>query len=130
MSNKNRILRFFFALFCITGAFALCGQSGSGSQQVQSITGSSFIAISPNDRYVITDVGEVLDVKKGAVLHKGLSLGYNSQIVMMNDNRHYVALHDSKIKVADYLNNKVLKSLYSDFGITEMKVSYDGQWTH
>jgi len=86
-------------------------QPGAIAQQVQGGVASKFIAISPDDRLAITEAGDVVDVKKGFVLHKGLSV---SKVFMMNDNRHLVSVKQGQIQVIDYTTNVLVKSFLSN----------------
>lgn len=105
----------------------LNGQSGNVSLQVQGGQFNGFATISPDDNTVITRSGDVIDVKKGVVLHKGLQLG---EIFMMDDNQHLVSLKQSEVQVIDYTTNGLTKSLkLTAFSSSQYApVSRNGEW--
>ena len=110
MKNQQRLLLFFLFLNLYSSSIA---QSGSLRAQLQGGQSGDFYGttiLSPDDHYAVTQTGNVIDVKKGVVLHKGLQL---DKVFMLKDNQRLLSLSRGKIQVIDYLSNTVERELTS-----------------
>lgn len=102
------------------------GQNLQVQQQGGIFTG--FKAVSPDDRYAISNEGLVLDIKKGIVLHRMGELG---AITLWDDSRHLVSLTTGYVRVIDYTTNTVVQVFKSDnFSplFPSNPISTDGKW--
>lgn len=126
---KNQLILLPFLLFQLIST-CINAQSGSLHAQLQGGQLGDFYGtniLSPDDRYAITPKGNVIDVKKGAILHKRIPL---DKVFMLKDNQRLLSLSQGKIQVINYLSNTVEKE-FTSAGIDNsfnIPLSSTGEW--
>lgn len=127
---KNQIIPHFLICFictCLTYSAAQ-SQPGSGTTglSIQTSPDPDLLAITPDDRFLVTKAGTIIDVKKGVMLHHGLKLG---NTYFINDNKHLVTFNDKTIRIIDYTANIIKKELeFPIGGVSLPPISSDGRW--